>query len=100
MVILAVKIKVKADKVLEAEKFFSLFPQRAQSEKGCLQYELFRVPTDSQLFYFFEKWATQEEFNEHSSQPYLKEFASRYSEILECPNEVLFLENFNLEPKV
>lgn len=95
MVILAVKIRCRPNQIESAEKLFSTFPSQATNERGCIQYELFRSEKDPQLFYFFEKWADQKSFDEHSEQPYLKEFHRRFDELLECPNEVLFLNPMN-----
>ena len=99
MIILAVNIRCKKEKVEEARAFFSSFVARARGETGCMQYELFQAQSDPQIFYFFEKWADQAAFDLHSAQPYLKEFHSRFDELLEQPNQVLFLSPLEENPK-
>lgn len=91
MIVLAVKIRCKASHIDETARLLGTFPAKANAEPGCIQYELFRATKDPQVFFFFEKWESQAAFDEHSQQPYLKEFHSRFGELLETPNEVLFL---------
>jgi quinol monooxygenase YgiN len=91
MVILAVTIRCKKEKKDEAKEFFQSFVPRARSEAGCIQYDLMQADDDEQKFYFFEKWADRATFDLHSQQPYLKEFHSRFSELLAQPNEVTYL---------
>lgn len=92
MVILAVSIRCKKEKVSESRDFFSSFVPWARSEPGCLQYDLFQAEGDPQVFYFFEKWADQETFDRHSAMPYLQEFHARFDELLEQKNQVLYLK--------
>jgi len=91
MIVLAVKIRSKAEKIEETAQFLGKFPEKANQEPGCLQYELLRGARDPQLFFFFEKWEDQTALDRHNTQSYLKEFHTRFDELLECPNEVLFL---------
>jgi quinol monooxygenase YgiN len=91
MKVLAVTIRVKADKIEEARGFFRQFLAPSRAEAGCVQYDLFQCDTDPQVFYFFEKWASDEAFKLHSTQPFLVEFRKRYPEILEVPNQILWL---------
>ena len=91
MIVLAVTIRCKKEKITEAHRFFSSFVPCARGETGCLQYDLFQSKDDPQIFYFFEKWADQTTFDLHSSQSYLKEFHARFAELLEQPNHVLYL---------
>ena len=90
MVVLAVTIRCKKEKAKEAKAFFESFVARARAEVGCVQYDLFQAKNDPQVFYFFEKWADQHTFDLHSAQPYLQEFHSRFDELLEQKNHVLF----------
>ncbi len=91
MIILAVKIRSKPNQIENTARLLGSFPAKANQEPGCLQYELFRGAKDPQLFYFFEKWEDQAALDKHNTQGYLKEFHSRFEELLDCPNEVLFL---------
>jgi len=91
MKVLAVTIRVKAEKVDEARLFFQQFLAPSRAEPGCIQYDLFQCDTDPQIFYFFEKWASEEAFKTHSTQPFLTEFRKRYPEILEVSNQILWL---------
>ena len=94
MVVLAVTIHIKKEKIAEASDFFSTFVPRARSEKGCVQYDLFRAKENTSVFYFFEKWVDKESFDLHSDQPYLKEFHARFDEFLAQPNHVLYLKPY------
>lgn len=91
MIVLAVTIRCKKEKISEAKRFFSAFVERARSEPGCVHYDLFQGRDDAQIFYFFEKWADAESFEIHSRQPYLGEFHDRFGELLEEPNKLLYL---------
>jgi len=91
MKVLAVTIKVKKDKVEVAESFLRSFLEPSRSEKGCIQYDLFQSTEDRQIFYFFEKWKDDQAIEEHGSQPFLKEFHDRFDELLEEPNQILWL---------
>ena len=91
MIVLAVKIHCRPDKIEETARFLGEFPAKANREPGCLQYELFRGAKDPQLFFFFEKWESQAALDAHNRQSYLKEFHARFTELLDRPNEVLFL---------
>lgn len=93
MIVLAVKIRSKANQIETTATLLGAFPAKANKEPGCIQYELFRGAKDPQLFFFFEKWESQAALDEHSRQPYLKEFHSRFAELLEVPNEVLVLNS-------
>lgn len=91
MIVLSVRILCKKAKVEEARAFFSTFVPRARGEHGCIQYDFFQGKEDPHIFYFFEKWSDQEAFDLHSNQSYLREFHARFGELLEQPNDVLFL---------
>jgi quinol monooxygenase YgiN len=91
MIVLSVRIRCKKEKVGEVLPYFSTFVIRARSEHGCIQYDLFQGKDDPQTFYFFEKWADHGAFDRHSSQPYLREFHDRFDELMERPNDILFL---------
>lgn len=91
MVVLAVTIRCRKEKVEVANNFFAAFVPRARSESGCVQYDLFHAKDDPSVFHFFEKWADQESYDLHSRQPYLIEFRARFEELLAEPNRVLYL---------
>lgn len=93
MIVLAVNIRCKKEKVEEARSFFSSFTSRARAEDGCIQYDLFQAQEDPQVFFFFEKWSDERSFKLHSEQSYLKEFHARFDELLETRNQVLFLKS-------
>lgn len=91
MIVLAVKIRAKADKTDTVRGMLQGFVPQAQAEKGCVQYELFESRDDKGLFFFFEKWADETAYQTHRQVPYLVALRERASELLERPNEVLFL---------
>lgn len=91
MKVLAVTIRVKKGKAEAAKAFFKTFVDPSRSESGCIQYDLFQSATDEQVFYFFEKWKDEMALEQHGSQPFLSEFKKRYEELLEVPNQLLWL---------
>jgi quinol monooxygenase YgiN len=91
MIVLAVTIRCKKEKLRAAHDFFASFVPKARAEPGCIQYDLFQATADPAVFYFFEKWADQTSFDLHSKQLYLLEFHARFGELLAEPNQVLYL---------
>lgn len=91
MVNLIVRIHCKKEKTSEAKTFFKTFVPKARSEEGCLYYD-FLVSRDEQgVFYFIEKWTSQELFEKHLKQTYVEEFRSRFDELLEEKNQLTYL---------
>ena len=95
MKVLAVTIRVKKNKIEEAQNFFRTFVSPSRSEAGCIQYDLFQSSDDPQIFYFFEKWKDDKAFDVHCAQPFLADFQSRYVELLEEPNKLLWLNQLD-----
>ncbi|MCB0356404.1 MAG: antibiotic biosynthesis monooxygenase [Bdellovibrionales bacterium] len=91
MKILAVTIKVKKDKIQDAKNFFLTFVEPSRSEEGCVQYDLLQSEDNPQIFYFFEKWVDEKAYQLHSQQSFIGEFRNRFDELLECPNQLLWL---------
>ena len=91
MVVLAVTIRCRKEKVEVAKDFFAAFVPQARSEPGCVQYDLFQAKDDPSVFHFFEKWTDQAAYDLHSRQSYLTEFHARFGELLSEPNRVLYL---------
>ena len=57
-------------------------------ETGNVNYDLHVSDTDSSLFIIYENWKDQAAFDNHISQPYLKDFLAEQDELLECPLDV------------
>lgn len=91
MKILAVTVKIKKTKIDEAKRFFRSFIAPSRAESGCVQYEALQSTDNPQIFYFFEKWKSPEAFKAHNAQPFLIEFHNRFGELLEEPNQRLWL---------
>jgi len=68
------RIEAKKDKVelVKAELLKLIEPSR--KEKGCLQYDLHQDNKNPEIFTFFEKWETQDLWNNHMNNDHLKAY--------------------------
>jgi len=57
-------------------------------ENACLQYELHQSSDDENVFVFHEEWSSEEGLALHNSQPHLKQFIEKSSEILNGSIEI------------
>ncbi|SCC30074.1 Quinol monooxygenase YgiN [Chitinophaga costaii] len=64
-----------------------------RKEPGCLQYEIFQTERDEAMFIVQEKWASEEDFNAHSSQLHFTMFVT-----LATPLFAEQLEVYRLQP--
>lgn len=64
------------------------FPALARSEKGCLRYELFQSKEADNVFFFIERWASDNDLQKHLQQGYIQRFQERIETLLELPIEM------------
>lgn len=93
MIILAVTIRCKPQSAEAARDFFATFAERARREPGCVHYEFFQGRDEPSIFFVFEKWSTQADFDAHCATDYVRRFHERFDELLATPkNELLYLK--------
>jgi quinol monooxygenase YgiN len=67
-----------------------LAPTRA--EKGCRLYELYES-NNAGLFYFYEKWESQDALDRHTKTPHYRHLAQNLRDLLEGEFEVNVLSS-------
>jgi quinol monooxygenase YgiN len=67
-----------------------LVPTRA--EKGCNLYELYQS-NNKGLFYFYEKWESQDALDRYTKTPHYKELTQNVRDLLEGAFEVNVLDS-------
>jgi len=72
-VVARIKAKPKAVQKVREEALKLIPPTRARDE-GCLFYDLYQDNADPTLFYFLEKWRSDELLDKHLETEHLKAF--------------------------
>jgi len=68
-----------------------LVPTRA--ERGCRLYELYESSNNKGLFYFYEKWESQEALDRHTKTPHYKQLSQDIRTLLQGAFEVNVLDS-------
>src|SRR6187402_502409 len=71
-VILFVKVSVKSTSVEQAQAALLADVHGAWNEQGNYKMELYQANENSEIFYLFERWQSQELLEQHFQQPYTK----------------------------
>jgi quinol monooxygenase YgiN len=69
-----------------------LAPTRA--EKGCRLYELYES-NNKGLFYFYEKWESQDALDRHTKTPHYLQLGPNISDLLDGAFEVSILDSLS-----
>jgi quinol monooxygenase YgiN len=80
---LSVVARLKAREGMEdrlREELLSLV-EPSRKEEGCLSYDLHQAIEDPSLFYFYENWASQQDFDEHLQRPHVQEFDQKLDDL-------------------
>lgn len=73
------------DDVLAGLKYLT---QESRKEDGCLKYDLHKATGDTNRFFFYEVWASQEHLDRHMKQPHFLDFRKKAAEWLTGPSDV------------
>lgn len=69
------RIKANSDAVLRVrEELLKLIPPTRKYDKGCLYYDLYQDNSEPALFYFLERWESDELLDKHLESEHLKAF--------------------------
>jgi quinol monooxygenase YgiN len=63
-----------------------------RAERGCSLYELYESNTKG-LFYFYEKWASQDALDRHTTTPHYRQLERNIRDLLEGAFEVNVLDS-------
>lgn len=78
-------VKSNPDSIEETKNFLTEMALHSKKEGACIQYDLHQDKEDPACFFFHEIWESEEGLALHNSQPYIRRFAERASEILVEP---------------
>ncbi len=74
-VTVAARIKAKPEAVRQVrEELMKLIPPTRKGDEGCIYYDLYQDNGDPTLFFFLEKWQSNELLDKHLETEHLKAF--------------------------
>ena len=71
---LVYQVQVKPESKDDILKAFETLVSETRKEKGCIIYDLFQNGEDPNNFILIEKWATQEDLDNHSTSDHFKDY--------------------------
>jgi quinol monooxygenase YgiN len=74
--------RAKAGKEKELEKVLTGLVEPTHKEPGCLTYVLSKSATDPAVFIFVEKWASQDDLNNHFQTSHIANAMQRKEELI------------------
>ena len=82
---------------LEAALLDLVAPTRL--EDGALEYHVHRDRADTDLFFFFEAWASLDHLKAHLEQPYIQDYLSKRTNYLDGDMQVNWLKMASPYPR-
>jgi quinol monooxygenase YgiN len=77
------KIKAKPGSARTVrEQLLKLIAPTRGGDEGCIQYDLYADNGDPSLFYFLEKWQSDEALDKHLETPHLRAFVAAVGELV------------------
>jgi len=84
-------LKVQAGKESEFEKVFGdLRTQVLANEKGCLQYDFYKVKSEEGTFVATEQYATQADLDAHGKTDYFRAASRQFAGMLAAAPALVF----------
>jgi quinol monooxygenase YgiN len=82
--------RIKAKPGLESRVGAALeaLVQPTRKEPGCINYDLHQSSDDKSLFLFYENWKSKGDLDKHLEMPYLRDFLTKSTDILDEPVEI------------
>jgi quinol monooxygenase YgiN len=93
------KARAKAGKADELETALLALVDPTRLEEGVLQYHVHRDRADTELFVFYEVWASTAHLDAHLSQPHVQDFLGRRHTLLDGDMEVRWLRMASVYPQ-
>ncbi|MEV5355820.1 putative quinol monooxygenase [Streptomyces sp. NPDC086081] len=75
-------LHLRADRADEARGVIASVVKQTHQEPGCLTYAAHEVADDPLTVVVIEKWASQQDLDDHNTAPWLAEALSRVGELL------------------
>lgn len=88
MIVVAGRVRVKAQKLEEAMKLALEEARATREEPGCLSYRFYRDLEESDVFFVFEEWETARDLARHFQTDHLKRFRERLPGLLAGPTGI------------
>ncbi len=85
---LIARLKVKADKVLEAKEAALAIVGASRSEIGNINYDIHQSIEDETVFFWHETWATKAAIDEHFTTPFFQNFFAIVEQIAAEPPQI------------
>jgi quinol monooxygenase YgiN len=95
MIILTATFQAKEGKTQALHDLLQSLVPQTQCELGVLTYKFHRSTTDAARFYFYEKYLSQQAFDEHVQSPYLQHLLQQETELFAVPPVIEFFEEID-----
>jgi len=86
MFVLTATLKAKEGMEEELEKLLLAVVPQVAAEPEALEYTLHRALDDPGTFYFYERYASEQAFNQHLVQPYIQALFTAVEPLLAAPS--------------
>ena len=91
MLILLAKFNIKPQKIDQMLELAKGMIEPSNNEEGCISYEFYQAPFNSNTCIFVERWRSKEDLDLHFEMPYFKDFDSKVAELVaEKPSVVTY----------
>ena len=88
MIVVAVRVHVKAGKREEFIKLAQGMLEPSRDEKGCISYNFYADTQDANAFIYFEEWESGEALKQHTRSAHYSRYTDQVPPLLERPAEV------------
>jgi quinol monooxygenase YgiN len=68
------KITIKPEKNTDAKAALLQLAKNTKSEKGCISYDLHQDTKEDTVYFFYEKWESQEDLDNHINHQNITDF--------------------------
>jgi quinol monooxygenase YgiN len=76
MIVVTAFIKAKEGNGEDLEHVIKKYAPQFLQDEGCIEYRVHRRLDDSNAFFFYEKYASEEALKAHSTSPHFKEMGA------------------------
>ena len=88
MIIVTAKAAVRSESVPGFEALLKPLIDASRSAEGCISYEVYKNVESGTNWFFFEKWATQLDFEEQMQTKPVLDFLASVQPMLSAPAEM------------
>lgn len=82
IITLRARMEIKADSVDAFKEMAVELIRETRKEPGCLEYNLYQVAHQSNVFFFYEEFKDMDAIHHHNKQSYMKTFQDRRASML------------------